>query len=230
MRCMIILFLILFTQSALASEIVKTKYGTLEIKSIDEYETGLLINSTVIFKREGGYLNIEKVFHLKDSEVALISSDEGGAGTLPSYFFVTLKPNSSPIILGEFWTQRGEITPIQKGEEITIDLGYKDGVHEILTYQNGKQFFDKKIPKENVQANEYDCNFLYNDIYLAYVKNQKCTDAPEDINGMSTARDYYSLSNDPRLRMERFQDISKASCKQGEWIKYSEFKARVCGG
>jgi hypothetical protein len=209
----------------------QTKFGKLEIKPIGEYEKGLFFGSKVIFKREGGYLGIEKVFHIGNHEIALVSNDEGGSGTLPSYFFVNLMSSSQSILSKEFWANGGEISPIQKGNKITIDLGYNEGSREVLTYQNGKQLIKKINAKaKNKAGNEDDCNYLFNDIYVAYVKRRECSETPEEVSGMATARPYYSISNDPHFNLKKFQNLSKESCKKGDWIKYSEFKKKVCSG
>jgi len=219
------------SQAAFAVDSVKTKYGQLEIKSIGEDEKGLFFGSKVIFKRELGYLDIVKVFHVKAGEVALVSSNEGGSGTPNSYFFVNIKPDASVIVKGEFFPQITEIKPVQKEDKIIVDLGYNEGVQEILTYSSGKQSIEKLKGKgKNEQTDEDGCNYLYNDIYVEYVKNQQCNSAPEEISGMSTARDYNSMSNDPRYNFGAFQTLSVTSCKKGEWIKYSEFKNKICGG
>ena len=231
MRYIIFYLLVFLTQTAFALDMAQTKYGRLEIKPIGEFEKGLLLGSKVLFKRESGYLNIEKVFHIGNSEIVLVRNSEGGSGTIDSYFFVNLMPNSQPMLSEEFMAQGSEINPIQKSDRIIIDLGYNEGAHEVLTYQNGKQSIEKiKEKGKNKAANEDDCNYLYNDIYVAYVQKRECNEAPEEVSGMATARAYYSISNDPHFHLKQFQDLSKASCKKGDYIKYSEFKKKVCGG
>jgi hypothetical protein len=231
MHYMVLCFLYFLTQSAFALDMAQTKYGRLEIKSIGEYEKGLFFESKVLFKRESGYLVIEKVFHVGSSEIVLVRNGEGGAGTIDAYFFVNLMPNSQPILSKEFMAQGSEIIPILKGNKITIDLGYNEGVHEILTYQNGNQSIEKIREKvKNKAGNEDNCNYLYNNIYVAYVQERECNKAPEEVSGQATARPYYSISNDPHFHLKLFQNLSKASCKNGEWIKYSEFKKKVCRG
>lgn len=127
--------------------------------------------------------------------------------------------------------QGNEINPVQKGNKITVDIGYNEGLHEVLTYQNGKQSIEKlKTKNQKEPGDEDDCNYLYNDIYVAYVQKQSCEELPEEVSGMATALAYYSISNDPRFDLEQFQAISVASCKKGYWIKYSEFRQKVCGG
>lgn len=143
MRYIKFVLLALLTQTVFALDIAQTKYGRLEIKSTGEYEKELFLGSKIIFKPDGGYLNIGKVFHIGNNEIALISHEDGGSGTMPSYFFVKLTPNSQPMFTKEFMAQESEIKPIQKGDQITIDLGYNEGAHEVLTYQNGKQSIDK---------------------------------------------------------------------------------------
>lgn len=210
---------------------VKTKYGQLEIIPIGENEKGLFFGGKVLFKRESGYLDIVKVFHVTAGEVALVSSNEGGSGTPNSYFFVNIKPDASVIVKGEFFPQKDEIEPVQKKDKIIVDMGYNEGVQEILTYSNGKQSIEKIQGKgKNGQVDDDGCNYLYNDIYVEYVKNRQCDSAPEEVSGMSTARAYNSMVDDPRYNLGAFQTLAMASCKKSEWIKYSEFKGKICGG
>lgn len=216
------------TTSTTAS--AQTRYGKIEIKELSQNEKGIIFSSKVIFKREGGFLGIEKIFQIGESDVVLISNNDGGSGTIDSFFFITIKGASSPIVSKEFMGQTGEINPIQKADQIIIDLGYHQGSKEVLIYKNGVINI-KKITNEgkNKPASEDDCNYLYNNIYMEYVRGQACGEEPEYVGGMATARAYNSMSNDPRLNLKEFERIAKASCKKHDFIKYSEFKKRVCG-
>ncbi len=207
----------------------QTRYGKIEIKELNQNEKGVIFSSKVIFKRESGYLNIEKIFQIGENDVVLIRNGEGGSGTIDSFFFITIRGVSPPILSKEFMGQTDEISPIQKADQIIIDLGYNQGSSEVLTYKDGVINI-KRIKNEgkNKPANEDDCNYLYNNIYVEYVQGQTCGEGPEYVGGMATARAYNSMSNDPRLNLKEFERIAKASCKKHDLIKYSEFKKRVC--
>jgi hypothetical protein len=213
-----------------ATAAAQTRYGKIEIKELSQGEKGVIFSSKVIFKREGGFLDIEKIFQIGENDVVLIRNSEGGSGTIDSFFFITIKGASPPILSKEFMGQTDEINPIQKADQIIIDLGYNQGAHEVLTYKNGV-FNIKSIKNEgkNGPASEDDCNYLYNEIYVKYVQGHVCDEDPEDVGGMVIARAYNSMSNDPRLNLKEFQRIAKASCKKHDLIKYSEFKKGVCG-
>jgi hypothetical protein len=207
---------------------IKTKYGVLEIKDIGENEKGLYQGATLIDKMQG-YLEIEKVFHTKNSEIVLLSSNVGGgSGTVTYNFFVNLTANSPPTMSEEF---EPESEPIQNGEIINVDLGYIEGIRQILTYQDGKTTIQKlALEDKNKPEKEGDCKFLYDDLYLAYVNNRACDDAPEEASSMYALRQYVSLSKDPHLNMKTFQSLSKESCKKASTIKCPKFKELVCAG
>jgi hypothetical protein len=210
--------------------VFNSRYGKIEIKEINQGEKAVLLSSKVIFKRESGFLSIEKTFQIHDNDVVLIRNSEGGSGTIDSFFFITLAQGSSPIVSEGFMAQKSDkINPVQKETHIVVDLGYKDGAHEILTYQDGKLFIQKSVSEgKKDQANEDDCNYLYTNIYVAYVQQRECKEDPEYVGGMSTVRFYNMLSNDPRLNLNEFQKLSRATCQKGDLIKYSEFKKIVC--
>lgn len=231
MKYIVSLILILITQTGLALDKVQTKYGTIEIKSIGEIEKGVFYRNKVIFQQDGGYLDLEGVFHVGDSEIILVRNSDGGSGTIDTFFFVILTPDSKPIVLEEFMAQQNEIEPIQQGEKIMIDLGYHEGAHEVLTLHNKSQTISRDNSTwKSKPADEDDCNYLYNEIYKPYVLERDCQEAPEDIRGMATARAYYLISNDPHFDLWKFQSLSKESCQQANLIKYSQFKQSVCGG
>lgn len=215
-----------------SQDVVQTRYGKLEVKSIGEFEKGIVLGTDVLFKRESGYLNLEQVFQIGSNDVVLVRNSEGGSGTIDSHFFITLTPGVPPKLSEEFMAQGSSIEPVQKGEQILVDLGYNEGLHETLTYQDAQISIQKSAASGF--ADEDDCNYLYNEIYMDYVQNghtskAQCGEPPEEVGGQATARSYFSLSNDPRLNLNQFQNIAKSSCQKGDWIKYSEFKQKVCG-
>jgi len=125
-----------------------------------------------------------------------------------------------------------EINPIQKGDQIIIDLGFNNGKHEVLTYSNGQCIISEadssQKDKAKVAADD-DCNYLYNEIYTPYSRNRECDSAPEEIGGMSTVRSYNSVGKNPQFNLKVFQEIAAASCKSGKSVPYSEFRKKVCG-
>ncbi len=232
MRTKGLICLLIFTLTAFASESVSTRFGKLAIKPIGDDNVGLFLDSKVLFKRESGFLTIEQVFHVGDSEAALIRDSEGGSGTTDEYFFVKLAPASPPVLSQRFEAvDRELIHPVQKGASIYIDLRYNEGAREELTYQNGQISINKVRPKGKVKAgNEDDCNLLYNDVYAAYVQRNECEAGLFDNLAMSTARAYNAISNDPHFHLNQLETLSTKSCKSREPIAYTSFKKIVCGG
>lgn len=231
MLLFVLILMVTSVQGIFAAESVTTKYGKLTVIKNSESNPELLYNGNAVMRGEGGYISIGQVFEIKESVVVLIESNMGGSGTVSGYTFITLKSNSKPTKTEEFFSWLGEIEPKQNGDEITVDLGYNDKKHEILTYKYGKITIKKLNVKGKQKAgNEDDCNYLYNTIYTEYVKAQNCEAEPEEVGGMSTARPYYAFTNNPSFNLKTFQGLARSSCKKFDIVKYSTFKKKVCSG
>jgi hypothetical protein len=215
-----------FVNVVIAADSVKTRAGTLTITTNSD-EKVLSLDSKVLFKREMGFLDIEKVFHLNDEDVALIRNSEGGSGTIDSYLFATkngITEEFSPL-------DNNKVNPVQNGEKIIVDLGIEKGLRSVLTYQLGKTMIAKIKEGSNSEkqkaSSDDDCNSLYNGMYVEFVKAGQCNGVPESVSGMSTEREYHSFDN-KKFNLDEFQKLSKASCLKSEWVKYSEFKKLIC--
>ena len=213
-----------------ASKNLPTKYGMVTIKNIIEDKIGLFVDGKLIFEREYGHLGVQNdaIYHLSDSDVVIIYSDEGGSGTPPYNAIFILKAGSSPN-LSEWFQSAIEFNPVQEGNKITIDLGMSKSNHNILIYQNG-QISTQKLTDKGGMVDDDTCNYLYNDIYVAHVQKQSCYEPPESVSGMATERQYMTYENDSHVNLTALQEISKGSCKKHNLIKFSEFKALVCEG
>jgi len=219
-------------EQSIISPALQTSAGNLEIKQISETEKAVVLSGKVLLKKEDEFLYIVKLFKMKDHEVVLIRDSMGGSGTIDSFFFIVLKPGSPPYVSKQFSGQSNEINPIQKGDQIIIDLGFNNGKHEVLTYSNGQYVIseaDRSQKNKAKVAADDDCNYLYNEIYTPYSRDRKCDSAPEEIGGMSTVRGYNSIGNNPQFNLKVFQEITVASCKSGKSVPYSEFRKKVCG-
>lgn len=211
---------------------VSTRYGWLQVKDNAGKKELLLLPSTLIYQEEVDYLNIEQVFKIDDTDAVLISSTCGGTSCIPSYFFVTLQADSKPILSPEFTPNVGEVKPVQEGDTVTIDLGWRDGFQETLVYETEKISVQRQVSTKKARADAADCDYLYQEIYLPYVQERWChtnPDSPMLAASMSQLRGHTALANDSRLNMDFLLKLSQFSCETQQAIAYEQFQQQVCG-
>lgn len=211
---------------------VSTRFGLLQVKDNAGKKELLLLPSTLIYQEEVDYLRIEQVFKIGDSDAVLISSSCGGTSCTPSYFFVTLQANSKPILSPQFTPNVGGVKPAQKGDTVTIDLGWRDGFQETLVYETGKISVQRQVSTKKARADVADCDYLYQEIYLPYVQERWChtnPDSPMLAASMAQLRGYEALANDSRLNMDFFRKLSQFGCETQQAIAYEQFQQQVCG-
>lgn len=222
----IILVIQLNTSYSGETDVVKTFAGVVEIKKLID-ENWIILDNKIIKKIEEPYVSFEQKYNLKKSTILLISTDSGGSGTLPSYFIVELFKNKKYIITNDMYSVDGTFEhSIDKGKLI-VDLGYDSGLKKYGIYKNGKLDI-KKVKTNETIANEDDCNYLYNRIYVAFSEDSECNKEPYEVGGMATARPVYAMQNDPRINIKPLIEMSKKACKEKKPIKYTEFKKIVC--
>lgn len=214
------------------NDAVQTRFGLLQVKNNAGKKELMLLPSTLVYQKEVDYLSIEQAFKVDDTDAVLISSTCGGTACTPSYFFVTLQANSKPILSPQFTPNLEEIKPIQKGNTITLDLGWRDGFQESLVYETGKISIQRQVSTKKARANSADCGYLYQDIYLPYVQERWCDTNPDDpmlAASMAQLRGFNALANDSRLNIDSFQKLSQFSCETQQAIPYEQFQQQICG-
>jgi len=183
------------------------------------------------------YVRIADFQHFKGADTLMILTDAGGKMTA-SYEFYVLKKDAAPVMLPISHAYGEDLFPKRSGEELTIDLGYHDGVHQLLVYRQGAASIQNHPEDAAKPAEEADCRFLYEDIYKAYLddggvgpENRPCMqgDEPKYVTGMATARPYNALATDPRVNLKAFDALAKSSCQSGVVMVYEAFKKEVCG-
>jgi hypothetical protein len=210
---------------------IVTEAGKLEIKKIDDIENWIILNDTTIIKKtEEPIVYVEHTYNLLNSTVLLLGADMGGSGTLTSYFVIELFKNGKYIISedDEMYSADGKFSYSMKHGKLTVDLGYDSGTKKYAIYEKGKLHI-KRVKQKKSPANEDDCNFLYNRIYIEFVDNRNCNEDPYEVGGMSTARSVYALENDPRLNLKPLVEMSRKACKGRNPILYSQFRKIICG-
>jgi hypothetical protein len=210
-------------------EKAQTRLGKVEIKKTESAESKksfVSLNGKSIYDAEEFVsLSIAKVFKIGEDDILLMTENMGGSGTVPSYFFITLTKGSKPIISESFLDPEGE--PVQKQNQILIDLGFVDGKQATLIYEKGKTTVKKEDAKKDERL-EDTCNTLYSDFYQKFIESKACDSELAEVGGMSTVRSYNTLISNPFIDSAKLEIFAKASCKKGNAVKYSEFKKEVC--
>jgi hypothetical protein len=210
---------------------IATKAGQLEIKKINGIENWIILNDTTIIKKMGkSIVYVEHAYNFRNSTVLLLGANMGGNGTLTSYFVIELFKNGKYIISedDEMYSADGKFSYSMKHGKLTVDLGYDSGTRKYAIYEN-KKLRIKKIKQKKSPANEDDCNYLYNRIYIEFVDNRNCNEDPYEVGGMSTVRSIVAMKHDPRLNIKPLAEMSRKACKSVNPIRYSQFRKIICG-
>lgn len=224
------IFSLIFGYSSVyANDKVETRFGLLEVRG-ERYASSLSIDGKSFYSPDAGEnFYIERYFQLYDVDVVVINPTTGGSGSLPYFFFVTLRENSKPIISKYYSIAGGDYDKVAIIDGyIVVNLGFEKGLKRILRYDGEKI----KIEKHDIKrepAKESDCQYLYENMYVPYSEQGECDDSPEMIGGMATSRSYYGLSEDSRLDMKKFQSLAESGCSSRKTIIYQDFKNQVCG-
>lgn len=82
-----ILVALIFASSVTAASHTATRFGDLEtgIDPDSQRPDRILWNGKVVSVLEAGYVTVEKVFQLKDHDVALVSLNAGGSSSVSTY-------------------------------------------------------------------------------------------------------------------------------------------------
>lgn len=120
----------------------------------------------------------------------------------------------------------------RSGDRLVIDLGYQDGSHVQLAYENGLLKPIKEDGGQRQAADERSCQYLYNDMYLAYVRgDNRCgADGVQNVSGMVSVRAWNDFSNDPRVHLPALEQLANTTCQGRAEVAYPQFKQAVCGG
>ena len=223
----LIMFLNTSTSYSNESNVISTIAGNLEIKRVDYIENWIILNDTIIKKIEDPHVYVEHKYDLKKSNILIISTDAGGSGTLPSYFIIELFKNKNHIITEYMYSVDRTFNHSINSERVTVDLGFESGLKKYGIYENEKLKI-KKVKVKKTSANEDDCNYLYNKIYIAFVESGKCDQEPYEVGGMATARPVYAMENDPRLNIKPLRKMSENACRSMNPIRYTKFRKIIC--
>jgi hypothetical protein len=218
------------TQAANAN--IKTRFGTLAVRKDEKNPQKkyiVMLPNQRLLEDENDYLSIDQVYQVGDADVVLLSSNCGGSGCgTPGVAFLTLKANGVHTLTQWGVSQRGEPKPIQSGNKLILDLGWNEGVQQVMEYENGVATLKKRKPETGEMGDIENCRWLYQELYVAHIERGQCNEVPGEIGGMSTWRTYLSMSNDPRFNLEEFEKIAREGCQKKTAISYNVFQQQIC--
>ncbi len=159
---------------------VHTKGGDLRVIALPGESTPdtVVFNDVRLFRNEGTFISIEKLYSFSNRDVAIISIDLGGSGTLPQYEFIVIRPGTRPVIVDndDFSSEDGTFKIREKDEIIYIDLGYSEGFKKTGRLQGDKL----TVVKESVRGTEAaksipkrDCDWLFSQVLRECANQQR---------------------------------------------------------
>ena len=210
------------------SKKISTITGTLEIKRVASNDNRIIFNGKNIKKTGSAYVSLEKKFSLKESTILLISIVDNGAHSTSSYFIIELFKNNKYIITPEMEPVSGFISYSFDNGKLLINLGKDSGFKKHATYKKGKLDIKKVKINKTSKADDGDCDYLYENVYIPFVKNNICSEDPLYAGVASIIQETFIIKNDPRLNFKQLINISKKDCKNKSPAMYSKFKSLIC--
>jgi len=221
--------LLIFQGNLYAYEKIHTNTvaGKLEIKRIDDTsENWIMLNGKLLHKIRGKYVFLEKEYILKNSTILLLGSTDGGSGTFPIYYVCHIFKNKEAFVSKSMFSVDWTFNPsIDTNHKLTIDLGYDSGLKKYAIYKDSILTIIK-VKEDRLQADEDDCNYLYNKLYVNFIEPPSCTDDP--FYWGWAGRTLNAMENDPRLNLKPLISMAVQACKKKKAIGYSEFKKIIC--
>ncbi|MEQ1527027.1 MAG: hypothetical protein ABL911_09815 [Gallionella sp.] len=222
-------------QQASLPDSTETRFGFLTVKKSaqDEYKKSIvLLPNTMLVEIEDDALSVERVYQIAGDDVVMIQRNCTGSGCSPSIAFITLRANGTHVASQWFYTNTGNtINPVKVGDKLIVDLGFDEGVQKTLTYENGETTVQRSvpaIPAIGEAGNPGACKWLYQDLYIPHIKEERCNQNPEDIGGRSTSRTYTSLSYDKHFNLDRFEKMARVDCENKLITTYEIFQQQIC--
>lgn len=149
-------------ESALPEETadkLKTRAGLLEIARSDfnSPPDSLALNGKVIFKDEGAYLSLYRVFSFADHDAVLFASNCGGSGCpMNDFAFMVVKQGVEPTVIkaDDFYAYPSAVKTAQEGNTVKLDLGFSGGKRKRATLE-GEQVTVRleDVPPQKRNAN-----------------------------------------------------------------------------
>lgn len=218
-------------QQVSLADSTETRFGFLTVKKNEQeaYKKSIvLLPNTLLVEMEDEFLSIERVYQIAGDDVVLVQHNCGGSAcSFPSIAFITLRADGTHSV-SEWFDPNTEIKPVKVGDKLVVDLGYHQGKQETLTYANGEVTTQASIPSAGEAGDPETCKWLYQDLYVPHIEQERCGESPCDIGGMSTARTCNSLTNDPHFNLDRFENRARYGCENKKIMAYEVFQQQIC--
>lgn len=212
-----------------------TVAGILELK---EGESGynLYLNNKPILHIDDFFANIEKIFQIKNTTVALIIRNTGG-NAAPSDFarFVTIKSDGTYLISKEFeyiYTTEDPPQVFQNGDTIIVRMksnskpDFEPNIIDVI-YEEGKirKIFHTSKKKNMTESECHNYYTFYKDSCIGSAECLLETKGNFDICWPRVAiSNFYYYSKDKRINFGLFESL----CKKAKLVSYEYFRINVC--
>lgn len=214
---------------------LQTRAGLLEIARSDfnEPRDSLVLDGKLVFKDEGTYLSLYKLFQVSDTDVVLFSSNCGGSGCPADDFaFLMVHKGAEPKVITAdgFDAYRQEVKTVQAGNIIKLKLGYSGGKRKLALLE-GEQLSIRleDVPAQPLQ--EEHCNWLYSDAIPACIEarttNPDCSNPQGDFSG-AVMRGVAAMADYPGFVQAGFDQQCQQACQNGKASDYAMFGGDVC--
>lgn len=225
-------------ESALPEETpdkLKTRAGLLEIARSDfnSPPDSLALNGKVIFKDEGSYLSLYRVFSFAEHDAVLFASNCGGSGCpMNDFAFMVVKQGAEPTVIkaDDFYAYPSAVKTAQDGNTVKLDLGFSGGKRKRATL-DGEQVTVRLEDVAPQPLEEAQCKWLYTDIMPACVEarssNPDCAE-PQGSFGGFAMRGVAAASDYPGFVQSGFDQQCQQTCRDGKASDYAVFGGEVC--
>ncbi len=209
--------------------------GLLEIGRSDfnSPPDSLVLNGKVVYKDEGNYLALYKIFTFPDHDAVLFSSNCGGTACQTDDFaFLVVKQGAEPKVVeaDDFYAYRTVVKTMQDGNNIKLNLGYSGGKRKLATL-DGEQLTIhlEDVPPQPLE--EESCQWLHKDAMSACVeardRNPDCSDPQGDFAGV-IMRGVAAMADYPGFVQSGFDQQCQQACRDGKASDYVTFSGEVC--
>lgn len=181
------------------------------------------------------FVSLDKGYRFSQEDVVVVRGSTGGAAGDSIFLLVSLKGDLPPWVSSPFMGSGNEPVFTQEGDKLNAALGFVDGKEVSAIYSRGELRQVSMTGAGGAAAPEQDCRYLFEDMYLPYVRGNdmqsRCADSGlTEVSGMSTVRAWNDYSGDPRFNLRAMEQLTAETCRSGAEVSWPQFRQQVCGG
>lgn len=229
-----ILVALIFASSVTAASHTATRFGDLEtgIDPDSQRPDRILWNGKVVSVLEAGYVTVEKVFQLKDHDVALVSLNAGGSSSVSTYEFLLIFPDKSvrKVSDPELKPEDGTFEVSKSGETIEIDMGYGNGLSRHARLVGDVLTVSAKKSGKTAPVDVETCTELFSALSECALTQRKdtCSTGADVLS--NAARSWFKVASQrPGFPSREFEAACTQACASGRVQQNAQqFKEQYC--